>query len=592
MYAVNGVGKSYLARVFYILEQLQRENEIKYATEILLNHNSKQGSLSFKKLDNNNKDATVYGQLEFYNTNSINANRFDSIFHVFTDEYVENEVRSRHYNFDNVDLVGIPLGNSKIEYSSIKRGLTNLNYEKSELRRNLETKFDWEKKQLFNSKFFAGKNNVKNQNLDFGDFLQDSRKYNRRRKPKLGLSEILYQLENLTAVSKFINNNQMSKINVLGTDTLISELCQIEYNSNEKSQSELKSIVNSKLKDLHPLVRESFLIEFANENHQSLTRLKQISREEAQLNRRLRGRRNERVGENQREEFAKTFQELLDFFFGSKYSYDPLKLVLKLNNLGMTYPHHSLSDGDKSVIDFCYYIASIHYKLQNSSDFKKLFLIIDDPVSSMSFDYIHAVCHVLKNLKFSKEGKLVIFGQKGQANQYTRPKMLIMTHSTYFFNLCRENGIVRRDAAFWLFQDKKTHNISKFDAHLSPFFGHLLDIYKIAYHNYNYSHTTGNSMRCVLENIWRFRCPNKNNLGDFISGIHDVDGAEINKILLDSESHNGPDWHKIPNEMGKRACKNTLKIVKKYAPGQLKLIKQKINKNIKNTSGVDEENNE
>ena len=95
-------------------------------------------------------------------------------------------------------------------------------------------------------------------------------------------------------------------------------------------------------------------------------------------------------------------------------------------------------------------------------------------------------------------------------------------------------------------------------------------------------------MRCVLENIWRFRCPNKNNLGDFISGIRDVDGAEINKILLDSESHCSPDWHKIPNEMGKRACINTLKIVKKFAPGQLKLIK----KNIKSANEEEVEDNE
>ena len=180
------------------------------------------------------------------------------------------------------------------------------------------------------------------------------------------------------------------------------------------------------------------------------------------LTRKLRDRRKERIGENQREKFAETFQELLNFFFGNKYSYDPLKSVLKLNDLEVTYPHHSLSDGDKSVINFCYYIASIHYKLKHNSDYNNLYLIIDDPVNSMSFDYIHGVCHVLKNLKFSKEGNLSIFGNTSQINQYTRPKLLIMTHSTYFFNLCRENGIVRKDAAHWLFQNEKTHNISKF----------------------------------------------------------------------------------------------------------------------------------
>ena len=83
IYAINGVGKSYLARVFYILEQIQRNNQIEYASEILLNHDSKQGSLSFIKRTESNAEDLIIGQLNFYDTNSYNAEPSDCIFHVF-----------------------------------------------------------------------------------------------------------------------------------------------------------------------------------------------------------------------------------------------------------------------------------------------------------------------------------------------------------------------------------------------------------------------------------------------------------------------------------------------------------------------------
>ena len=50
-----------------------------------------------------------------------------------------------------------------------------------------------------------------------------------------------------------------------------------------------------------------------------------------------------------------------------------------------------LSDGEKSILAFCFFLANIHGVVENESDYNRLFLVIDDPVSSMDFNYVYNV---------------------------------------------------------------------------------------------------------------------------------------------------------------------------------------------------------
>ena len=74
-------------------------------------------------------------------------------------------------------------------------------------------------------------------------------------------------------------------------------------------------------------------------------------------------------------------------------------------------PQRTLSDGEKTAIAFCFFVSAVHRKVEANTDYKNLFLVFDDPVNSMSYDFVFAIAQILKNLNISDEG--VVFHQSG-----------------------------------------------------------------------------------------------------------------------------------------------------------------------------------
>ena len=75
------------------------------------------------------------------------------------------------------------------------------------------------------------------------------------------------------------------------------------------------------------------------------------------------------------------------------------KIVLKLNN---TYDISSdvknlLSEGEKNVIAFSYFLASSIRRLTSSEKYSNGIFVIDDPICSVGYKYFYGVCDVLKN---------------------------------------------------------------------------------------------------------------------------------------------------------------------------------------------------
>ncbi|WP_044036625.1 AAA family ATPase [Octadecabacter arcticus] len=92
-----------------------------------------------------------------------------------------------------------------------------------------------------------------------------------------------------------------------------------------------------------------------------------------------------------RDKVAVTFEYLLGYVFGAKYTFDAARFVVQRNKSDMTRGgDRTLSEGEKSVLGFCYYLAQTHLKVAEADDYNKVFFIIDDPVSSVSFDYIYS----------------------------------------------------------------------------------------------------------------------------------------------------------------------------------------------------------
>ena len=187
-----------------------------------------------------------------------------------------------------------------------------------------------------------------------------------------------------------------------------------------------------------------------------------------------------------------TLEYFLDKFFAGKYSIDKETFQINFwgNNVGNRVSK-ILSDGEKSIVAFCYYLASTHLFINRVTDYSKLFFIIDDPISSMDFHFVYAVAQSLRDIK-------AYFG----ITPYCR--IWLFTHNLEFFSIIVRNHII--DQAYVMRHGKIEpieHQL------LMPYENHLKDIVNIASGAQEPSHTTGNSIRHVIETVCRFEYPNK-----------------------------------------------------------------------------------
>ena len=273
---------------------------------------------------------------------------------------------------------------------------------------------------------------------------------------------------------------------------------------------------------------------------------------------------------------AKTFERLLRIFFDGKYVFDKELFVLKHGDQEMTRgPHRTLSDGEKTAIAFCYFVACVHLKVKADSDYEKLFLVFDDPVTSMSYDFVFSIAQTLKNLSVSKQGEVSINPSVIDGNTKMRPNLLILTHSSYFFNISFTNKVVQENAAFALFEENGQHKLTKLNQYVAPFHQQLKDIFQVA-NGKDPDHGTGNAIRSVLEAVGRFCRPDRcSSLTEFIRFLAAEDkDISIKSVLINSLSH-GSYFEEIPSPSDLRlACEETIGVVQKYACGQLEIIRK------------------
>lgn len=277
---------------------------------------------------------------------------------------------------------------------------------------------------------------------------------------------------------------------------------------------------------------------------------------------------------NARARVADSFELLLKAFFGEKYIFDKNTFVLKRGEHAMARgPHRTLSDGEKTTIAFCYFVACVHRKVKSNSDYGRLFLVFDDPITSMSYDFIYGIAQTLKNLNISNQGEVSVNPGNIDGNKSPRPEILVLTHSSYFFNILVANRVVDESAAFALHCDKGVHKLSRLNQYVAPFQEQLKDVYEIA-NGRDPDHSTANAIRSVLEAVGRFCRPDKSSsLTVFVQHLAAADGIILKSVLINSFSH-GTYYDEMPSPDDlKLACIETLQVVDKYAVGQIEVLK-------------------
>lgn len=118
----------------------------------------------------------------------------------------------------------------------------------------------------------------------------------------------------------------------------------------------------------------------------------------------------------------------------------------------------SLSEGEKMIISFLYFIELCRGRKEATETGKKKVIIIDDPISSLSHIYVFNVGRLIKN---------EFFGTKETKNgvvtwNYKYEQVFILTHSLYFFYEITETKHDDRKEMQKLFRLMKNENGSAF----------------------------------------------------------------------------------------------------------------------------------
>ena len=317
----------------------------------------------------------------------------------------------------------------------------------------------------------------------------------------------------------------------------------------------------------------AFDIEFLHDNWKDIEALQLLADKLETAQMQLTNLEKSGPSERARKRVADTFDILLKEFFGERYVFDKDSFALKRGDKEMARgPHRTLSDGEKTAIAFCYFIAAVHRRVAANSDYQRLFLVFDDPVTSMSYDYVFAIAQTLKNLNISKQGKVSVNPSKIDGNKSPRPNLLVLTHSSYFFNVARANAVVKPDATFSLNNLGKKHNLRPLKEYVAPFEQQLEHVYRVA-NGGEPDHSTGNCIRSVLEAVGRFCRPDKTpSVQEFITFLAGEDDITIRSILINSMCH-GTYYEVAPTrEDISLACKEAMSVVERYAKGHIVLL--------------------
>ncbi len=359
-------------------------------------------------------------------------------------------------------------------------------------------------------------------------------------------------------------------------DARISDINKVIGENNTKAEKLNKAVEKSdeERKTLQRRACDVFDHEFAISNWSDIEALRALRNDSIAKQGELTELEKSSPSTDARVRVAETFDLLLKEFFAKKYVFDKEKFALKRGGNEMTRgPHRTLSDGEKTAIAFCYFVACVHRKVTSNSDYRKLFLVFDDPVTSMSYDFVFAIAQTLKNLNISDRGEVSVNPGKIDGNKCIRPELLILTHSSYFFNISRTNSVVKEDATFSLTLDGAAHKLTHLRSYVAPFEYQLAHVYHVANGN-SPDHATGNAIRSVLEAVGRFCRPDKSqSLQEFISFLAGEESISIKSILINSLCHGTYYDEAPPPDDLKLACQETIIVVERFAEGQIAVIK-------------------
>lgn len=248
--------------------------------------------------------------------------------------------------------------------------------------------------------------------------------------------------------------------------------------------------------------------------------------------------------------------DLLNDVFGNRYVFDVVDFSIRFKGEALGESADSvLSDGEKAALAFCFYIASTWELINEEDDKNRLFFVIDDPISSMDFNYVYSIMQIIKGLQDA-------FG-------LSRGRILLLTHSVAFFNMLMGTKTLNEA---WMLDGGVITKVN--NELLAPYAAHLRAINQVA-NGATPDHTTGNSIRQVLETLMHFEDPSLGTLGNYLASDY---GGRLNEVaylhmVCNDQSHGARTYGyaqpPMDNTTIQRACSAVVQHIRERYPGQL-----------------------
>ena len=183
--------------------------------------------------------------------------------------------------------------------------------------------------------------------------------------------------------------------------------------------------------------------------------------------------------------------------------------------------------------------------------------VIDDPVSSMDFNYVYNVAQVIRGLK--------------KHNRMERIRYIILTHSMEFMSILVRNKIVSKKCilSHGKFTDFKNN-------YIMPYTYNLMDIYSESIGKGSHSHTIPNSIRHVLETMYHFEGSKgvNDNLEEYITNNDILKKNSSLYSLINDHSHGAIRMNNgYTEEILEKACQTVVSFINSKYPGQIEEIK-------------------
>lgn len=342
-----------------------------------------------------------------------------------------------------------------------------------------------------------------------------------------------------------------------GINGAIIEFNKIIDSNNGKIKiiNQKKNKIGDENKRIRKEICKSTYIHLTNLYNREISKLHELRNEYNKLNIDIQ-KRKEANKVSRKKKVYETIKRVLDYFFSGKYTLneDDFNLIFNKTSLEKGQVKNVLSEGEKNIIAFAYYLGDTYLKIEKEENYQNLFFIIDDPISSMDFNYVYTLCGVIRDLK------LIL-------NKIDKERMIILTHNNDFMRILCANNIMEKKLLL------RNDELIDFNENFTvPYISHLIDIYKIARKGEKAKHTTANSIRHIIETLIKFQNLEISNdsILDYIN--KNIPHDKKSYIFINDLSHGGwrSEQEPLTDDDYKEVCEAIITHIEKLFPNHIK----------------------